>query len=373
MKRHRVGTALGAAWLASASLVPLVQAQPDSVGPDHTKPVTTDREAPEELAHALDEALAALRIAEARGEGAKEAFERAGARVRFVLERDPGNLRAKYYQGRMLLLSDRKPEALDSLVQWTKSREGQNDSEAHNILGRVYYDIQFYKMAKPILEKAIELDPRSPDSYILLARCEAKLLHRKEALDRIQEGIQLLGADADADTYMLLTDVLLLNQQTEPAERAARYAKELARAKVRESGGDVAGLKKVDTCIALVLKVVKMKVNADRTDVRACMEMSDLLLEQSQVTALTGNMAALGWLQEGLRRAGDRPPATLLLSGSRLLMRLGRVEQAVQWADVAVRLYPDNSEVTEFRATLPSAKAASEPEATPPSADSRGP
>ncbi|MEE9297037.1 MAG: hypothetical protein V3W34_19005 [Phycisphaerae bacterium] len=297
--------------------------------------------APVSVAEALDRALIDLRIAEtSQGPKATAALQRSHAFLNFAFGREPGNRRAKYYQGRMLVLSGRPQEALGRLRDWQKSRAGQNDWEVHFILGQVYQSIQFDKMAKPMLLKAVELNPREARCHSALARCAARLLDRETAIRHAREAIKLLGTEIGADAYMLLAEALLLNGQLAGAEQAGRFAKDLAMAEARQSGGSIVTLTKANQCVQLLLRIAQLKLQAHPDKIELYLETSRLIQEQADIAARTAAHQALEWAGRGLRKAGDQPPEPLLVDAARLLIRIGNTDAAAKVADRIIELYP---------------------------------
>ncbi len=349
-KRRLLINLIVGTWLVPAA----VPAQPVPAPPLPPSADTVDADAPADLAEALDRALIQIRIAEERDPvRSQDAFGQLNTLLTWALEREPGNLRARFYQARAYVLGGREAEAISRFQDWIRSREGQNDWEGHYILAQVYFDMEFFKLAKPLLEDAIVLNPREPRPYLLLSKCEAKLLNRQGAIARVRQAIQMLGDNVDPDTYILLAEAFLLNKQYADALDAARRSKELALFKVRESGGDYSALTKANECIQVALKVTQTALEANPDNAVMYLSMSQLLQQQAQMSTLTTLHAALSWSLQGIQRAGDRPSEAGLLDVAQLLLRVGRAADAARVINNTLELYPDSTRAQQLRDRLP--------------------
>lgn len=311
---------------------------------------------PSSIAEALDFALVELRKAE-NGSGieANKALTLAQAYLNPVFEREPGNPRARYYQGRMLVLSGRPQEALGRLRDWRRTREGRNDWEVHFILGKVYQGMEFEKLAKPVLETAVELNAREPRCHAALARCAARLQLRDLATRHARLAIEMLGDAVDIDSYLLLSDSLLLSNDYLGAEQAGRFAKNLSTAAARESGGDIGSLAKTNQCILQLIKITQLKLQDHPERVELYLEASRLVQEQADLAWKMSAHQALEWTGKGLRKAGESPPEALLVDAAQLLMKVGNTDGATQVANRIIEQYPQNDDARRILEQLRSA------------------
>ncbi len=312
----------------------------------------------------LDQILLDLRESEAKGPNWQEAFARARTRLDLVRKRDPRNVRAEYYLARVLILEGRSNLGINRLLEWTKSRHGATDWEGHYILGKVYFDTEYYKLAKPVLEKAMELNPRAAEICSVLCKCETKLLKPQEAVRRAEQAVRLLGPDATADTFILVAEAHALNEDLSQAEVAARTAHDLAERAVRKQGSSSTTLKKLDECIRLVLSITQSRINVEPDNVKLFLEMSRLIQEQADVASELAAHSALQWTMLGIQRSGTKPPTEVhVIDVLTLLKRVGRLNDAAKFAERGLEFFPQSSRIAEIQKTLPPVKEIATPDA----------
>jgi tetratricopeptide (TPR) repeat protein len=342
--------------LFAASVAPVVsvsaQSPPDAppASPVPTEPERGPTEA--DITEMLDGILLDVRLAEGQEGEREEAFQRALQNIAKVLRVDPENLRAEFYNARLMVLSKRERMALTRLKEWKNSREGANDWEGHYIIAQVYFNMQFYSLAKPALAAAIRLNPREPKLQLLMARCLAKLIKYPEAIEYANEAIELMGENVDPSALMLLAEILVQNKQLEAGAVAANRAKMLAADAFRTKGGSLATLGTLEQALAMQIQIVQARHASDRENLDYYVEMAHLLREQSQVTTRKINYTALTWTTKALSQAGDRPPENLLEIHIPLLIQVGSLDEAMRIAEKAFNAYPTNAEIKRYYDSL---------------------
>ena len=337
------GILLAAGWLSLAG----------PVGSEaQTGGEQADRSAPMSIDQALDRALTELRVAEAHGPGYQEAFKKARQHVNYVLDRDKFHRRGQYYKARLLILADRGKDALGTLQRWTDSPQGQNDWEAHLLLGRLYNTGGFYKLAKPSIRQALTLNPREPRIYLELANCEMSLLNFSEAAGHVREAIRILGDDTTASEYARLAQILALDKQPDQAEAQAMVAVNVAAEALREQESTVPALELLRESLTLLLRIKEAKLDANPADVDLYLDISSLIQEQANVTMQLKAHEALRWSLRGLDAAKDETPTPLLLDAIRLCLRLGKTDQALAFTRKVLEVSPDNAEAREILRAL---------------------
>lgn len=361
-KRRGYGRVLGvgvcAAWCAMANAQtpppPAVQPPPPSQAPTPPEqPGTKSIPAPANATDALDRALGDLRIAESeQGPQASEAFERAVAYIGYVLERDPANLRAKYYQARVYVLRNRASEAISRLIDWTKSGEGKNDWEGHYILGRVYISMEFPKLAEPMLESAATLNPREARVIRLLSQCKAKLLKKQEALDRANQFLQMLGADADAEAVLVVAEALVLNDRLDDAEKTAVRAHDMALEAVRKDSTNVRALTLSDAAIKMLMSITQTRLKTNLDAPELYLRMSTLLQEQAGIAVIASNNTSLRWAYEALRKSQNNPSEPVIAEMVKLLALVGKSNDARALGEKGLQRFPNSVEINKAMATL---------------------
>lgn len=342
---HRILLIAGCSILFASNLLK-AQSNEEAAAPP---PAMVDFEPPTDIEDALDKALVDIRSAEGRGPNSQEAFQRSGKYLDYAYQQDRNNLRLKYYIARRMILADQAAQALSTLKDWTNSREGASDWEAFLILGKLYGAGEYHKLAKPMLDTALALNPQEPSILLALSKCEAKLLHPAEAARRAKEAIQLLGEDkAGPAAYLLFANALMLNKQLDDADRAAQLAVDIAAAAVRNTIGSVPSLKTFDQCLLLSRQIKLALLKERQTDWNIWLQISAVTQQRATVAMhlATHEAFAISW--EGLQAAGDNAPEPLILDVVRLLLRLGRQDQAISVADQMLKLHPDNAEIRQL-------------------------
>ncbi len=312
----------------------------------------------------LDRALAFIRRAEARGPDAQDAFRKAREIVEAVLERERFHRRASYYRARLLVLADRSQEALGTIQRWVASPEGENDWEAHLLLGRLYQEGGFYKLARPSLKTALSLNPRSPRIFTELARCEANLHEYAVAARYARQAIDILGDDATATEYILLARILSQGGQVEEAEQQIIIALNTARSAVREQGATPGGLDALSRALDLAVSIKEARLQDDRQSPELYLELARLSRERGRVAALNRANEALEWARRGITRAPVAPPI-LYLEAIELLIELGRTAEAKSLAKRMLEAHPDHPRARELAGDLLEAVEGA-PESKPP-------
>lgn len=307
---------------------------------------------PISVSEALDNAVTDLRIAEANGPDRQAAFGRVRASLEHVYRQDKANRRARFYNARLLILADRRDEALRLIEEWTKSPQGSNDWEGHFILGKLYAEGSYFTLARPVLHKALELNPREPRIHVQLSKCEAATMNREAAVTHARQAVALMGSGTSATVHLLLAQALGQNGEGDEAQRQALLAVDLAATAIRADGVRVPTLQTLDQCLVVSLQLKQSKLQVNPEAINLYFEISALILRRAGVAAQLADYQALDVVVRGLRAAGDRPPERLFLHGIKLFMKLGISDQAGSLARQMIEVYPDNAEASELYRTL---------------------
>jgi len=324
-------------------------------GSDAKSPSSADLqpEPPISVAEALDNALRDLRIAEANGPNRKAAFDRVRAALDAVDRQDGTNRRARFYNARLLILAGRRDEALRLVEEWTESPQGRNDWEGHFILGKLYAEGSYYTLAKPVLQKALELNPREPRIHAELSKCESATMNREAAVKHARQAVTLMGDGATPAAHVLLAQSLAANGEWDEAQKQARLAVNLAANDVRAQGPKVSTLQTLDQCLVVALQLKRQKLQAGGGPIDLYLEISELILRRAEVASQLADHQALDAAVQGLQAAGDRPPEPLLLHTIRMFMKLGITDQAASLTRQMLEIYPDNADAKKLRRQLP--------------------
>jgi tetratricopeptide (TPR) repeat protein len=334
------------------------------------------KEGPITPAQALDLALVALRIAEARGPEAKDAYASVHQHLGLVFSKDPNNARALFYRARLMIVVGRSAEAIPNIRRWINTLQGQNDWEAHLILGELYVNGAYYKLARPLLEKALQLSPLEPRIHIALSKCMVKLLDRKNAEFYAQKAVEILEQEGRAgpSVYILWADALLLQQKPDQAVVAIRKAVGMAGKANREVGGSPATLSTLAQTYAKYEEVLKgsLRLKPDSWDYYV--DLAVAIEQKARIGMRLASYEALMVVRQSLAladKAGVQPPPeVLLIKDLRLLVDVGKTQEAIESARKLLTLYPANSEAPEILKALVEEEAAQE---TVPTAGAQSP
>jgi len=304
-----------------------------------------------DIEETLDRALIALRKAEARGPDAKEAFDRASSEIRSVLVNDPLNPRARYYQGRLMILGGRSRDARSLIERWTLSAEGRNDWEAHFLLGKIYAAGGYNKLVKPSLKRALALNPRNPGVYRELAKCEMHLLEYDAAVGHAREAIRTLGPNVTPAEYLLLAQLLVLQHHLEEANTQTQSAIDLATSAAGKKEAGVDELRILDDCLAMALNVQQAMLDAEPGNGEHYLSISKLIQRRAEIDLKRRAYDALVWAKRGLENVKNAPEG-LYLDAIRLMVRVGRSDEATEYTRRMLEAYPDSADAKSILGSL---------------------
>ncbi len=280
------------------------------------------------LADALDAALVQIRRAEARGADSREAYQLAWEIVASVLQRDSFHRRAKYYRGRLLILANRGPEALGAVQEWTETPQGENDWEAHFLLGALYNAGGYHKLVQAKLAKAASLNPSEPRIYTELARCHLALGSTAEAVRYARQAANLVGEQLTPSYHALLAETLLADGQLAEAEQHIQQALGEASATLDSSAVSRNQLSLLSELYALGMRIVEKAVQLDPTRVQLYQDAARITRQRAKIDNQVKSLDALDWYLRGVANASGPPPTALYHEAIRLCVQLRRLDQA---------------------------------------------
>ncbi len=333
---------------------------PSNAGPSTTAPTKP----PITPSEALEICLTQTIIAEGKGANSREAFQRAQQYLSFVLKDDPENLRGQYLHARLLILAEQPSMAMKPLERWINSQQGADDWEAQMLLGRIYVQGQAYKLAKPHLLRAQELNPTSPIPMIELAKCEAHLKDYPNAIQHLKSAVEKLGTDVTAAAYMIFGQTLLQAGLIDDADRAAGFGVQLAMTAVQRSGTAQA-LKTLDDALSLSLQVSTAALKADPSRGELYLKISQILQQRAQVGIRRADHEALAISLQGVQSLGEGAPIVLVIEVSRLLAKVGHRQQAMQLVKQVLERAPDNADAQKIFDALKAANPPQTPATNP--------
>jgi tetratricopeptide (TPR) repeat protein len=377
------------ALIAAATHAPVSHAQQPDADPQsvQTPPVDSTGEAgattisPEPsitVSQALESCLTQVRIAENMGADSQEAFQKAQRYLSFVKKEDPENLRGNYLHARLLILASQSAAAMPMLQRWLSSQQGADDWEAHLLLGRIYIQGEAYKLAKPRLERAHQLNPTAAIPLLELAKCEAEVKEFDIAIEHIRSAIEILDRDVTAQVYVLFAQTLLKSGQIEAANRAVGFAVQLATVAVKQRDNPQS-LKVLDDAYAAALTVKQTALQSDPTRGELYLELSRIIQERARVATRRADHEAMAIALTGVRSLGKEAPIFLVNELARLLARLGHRDEAIKLVHQVLERQPDNADAQQLYDAItaaapdPKTKPQSQPQANSSSPDAHAP
>ena len=318
------------------------------------------------LEELVDEAYEAIVTAEARGPDADDAMKRLGELLPAIRRRDPLNDDVNFIDGRVKLLLGFPRQAIQLIGEHyvKRKRDGKlepdkvkNEWLAFKLLGDLYFQAKYYKMAQGKYKRAVELDPREPEPYAGLARTGLVLGDPHEAVKYAREAIKRENPGSptqrDPKYHATLAAALLGTRKPDEAFKAATTAVELAREKAQRDSANPALLVALDSYAEKYAPFPASAEQYARFPERAeeYARMARIGQERAQIAHLLSLHHILHTLEqdiERIERIEQQPPPTLLLEKARLLLAIGNVEEAIVVLTNLLEEDPDNAEAKQL-------------------------
>jgi len=357
--------------VAISSQVAVAQA-PQPVGPAAGQPApAADVAAVAELSpdEALQQAIAAFDRHELSKIQAERdaALEEATQLTRRLELADPDNAWIMYLTGIGYAAVGLKGDAIEEITKFVESREGRNEWVAYRILGDLFVE-GYPNLAKKKYEQANYLKPNEASVLIGLAVCMTSLGDTDKSLEHAEAAV---SADKGRRVDYLVTAARLYMRavQLPAARRHAQNA--LARAEHELRAGQVAVelVRQLDAQYQLLYEVLTRQIQATPENTELYVALVRYMRQRVSASQLMLMAEARGLLETALARAGDNPPAALLLEYGSVLKDLRRLEEAKQVFQRILKADPSNRIAQEaLDATnqiLSGAASAPTPEAAP--------
>lgn len=181
----------------------------------------------------------ALRILFGRAYRETEHWNEAVAEFQRAIELDPVYPRAHYYLGFTYLLWEGAVAFEQVMKEFLLELEHHPDQYLPNFYLGVIYTIQYQdELAKKYLQKAAELDPKSPDPHLYLGQVLNRAGQTEESIASLLRSIELTADPARnnfqiSNTYYVLGQTLLKQGRRDEAVEYIRKSQELKRLQSR--------------------------------------------------------------------------------------------------------------------------------------------
>lgn len=300
------------------------------------------------LEELVEEAYRAIETAETRGPDAQAASTRANQLIAAIRRRDTLNSDAEFLGGRVQILMGHPREAIQAINNYTKSRKGENDWYAFNLLGDLYFQARYHTMARDKYQRAVDLNPLEAEPCAGLAQAESALARYHQSAEWARKAIELDAqnppAERDPKFSAVLANALMADRQLDEALKAATAALELGRLRAKDDPTKTVLLTDLKRFNGLVQKVLQHILISfpERTD--EYVRITHLQLENAEIDHLLRLHRVLQMVEYGIAQSEPNPSPALLFEKAKLLLAVGNTEEAVQVLTDLLAKNPNHAE-----------------------------
>lgn len=285
-----------------------------------------------------------------------------------ILELEPLNVRARYLQGRLAMVSGRPRDALPLIEAYVNDPAGATDWYARVLLGDLYV-MSYPKHARTQYQEASKLAPDQAKPYIGMAITDVKLNRGEEAVEEAREAI-LYDKEQKAEYRKTLADAfLLMDDHYDDAARAAREAVDLAERKVREDPTNLSRLGELKSYYDLLISCYKGQFERypERTEVLVSLVRSTL--DKADLERLMTYHTAEVFVEEARKQPSFKDSADLLYEEARLNRLIGDDKRAMEALTELLKRNPNHGPGKELLGIIQSSGKLAGNEATTSSSD----
>jgi len=334
-------------FLAGGSLQAQVPDFSNPEGDQSAGTAITDDEALDGTILAIEE-LAKARMKDKAWE---DSYKRAANLSNKVLERDPYNIKARYIQGRLALMTNRPREGLPLIEAYVNSPIGARDATARILLGDLYL-VSYPEHALTQYREACEIKDNDPEPFIGRAKANIKLNRAEDAVADAQTAIRN-DREKNASYRQVLAEALLMlpDQQGQAAE-AAREAVEITERRIRENPGDVYLFNDLKSEYELLVQCYSKMYEKQKNNPEVVVNVIRTIQDQADLQRLIAYHNALTMVQEARKGKEMQGSAALMLEEARLNRLLGKNDRAVEVLDELLKVDPGNDAARELRGII---------------------
>jgi len=270
-----------------------------------------------------------------------------------VLVHDSVNSQAQLGLARVYTATDRILQAISWYNNYTKTPQGEKDSQAYLELGKLYRQKMLIRQALSALQSAKKLDPENPDIYVELAYAQMDNKRRDEAVMSIQTAISKAPRLPDYHhTYaqFILSDRNIDEAKLQTAQSEARAAVRMAREQLKAKPDDLIVLQALNNYYATYRQVLERILTNDTKAIASRIELAKTIEEHARINQVLSIHLALNILLDA--EGTDQEDVRLLEEMAQLQLALDKKEDAAHTARRLLDKNPDNKVAKEIMKKL---------------------
>jgi len=306
------------------------------------------------LASAIDQDLEKAKVLVRELEDARERssewvekFTEISKLTNMILERDSLNVKARYLQGRLAMLSGRPRDALPLIEAYTSSPVGAADWYAHKQLGDLYV-VSYPEHARAEYREAARLAPNEAEPFYGLASAEVKLERADDATKNAQTAIRNDKKETASYREVLADALLLYKDKQAEAANAAREAVAITERRIQENPGDIRLLTDLKRQYELLVKCYTRQFEFTKGDPDVLIKLVRTTQDQADLERLINYHGALLTLENARTIPTLKDSIAVIIEQARLNRLLGRNQEAVELLTGVLEREPDNQEARDL-------------------------
>jgi len=286
---------------------------------------------------------------------ATEDSESLGRYLEAIRMQAPSSPWLAYLQGRTLVLTGQRFDAISHLRAFLETREGRNDWKTRWVLGDLFL-AEYPQLAKTEYEAADRLKPDEPAVLYGLSAAAAKLGRTNESLELARRVVE---ADGRRTVRYLrhLARLLASERQWPEASREAVNALRAAQEQATSRPGERAPLQLVDAQYQLIIEVLQERLSSLPGSDENYLELVRLLGERAANIDKLVAHDVLAVLKKGVEDTAPDTSPGLRERYAVALAEVGRREEAITEFEKVLAADPASVTATDWLARLRSEAA----------------
>lgn len=287
-------------------------------------------------------------LAKAQDAVAYQKYKAAIEAYRKVLAADPNNLDVQLSLADTLLKADEQVEARQIYENCLKANP--NDWRVHYGLGSLYMQRSYYQLARPYMDRALQLAPVQSRATVLLAQAMVfSGLHQSDnAIDRARRAMALDPSNMQA--RLMLMSLYAAAGRLDEALAENRSALETVRKNLASHPDDRRAVEDLGQALAREAELLKGKMVEQPDDAPTRLELASVIEQQILAAQQLAYYQGLDLLRPVLIKSPDN--VELLLAHARLLYLVGRPAESAKDLHKVLATAPENAQAKELLAKV---------------------